>query len=571
MSPCSARVRRSRGAARRSTRVAATASPWPRRARSPGRRRSGAHGRPTVAELAVSELGKAIAAAALASGKPVLDAGRGQPNWLSTAPRAAAHLLGLVAAEEAEAASDDPMWGRAPRRDGIAGRVRNRLAATAGLLGPGGTARRGADFLEDALRYGVEELGFEPDAWAHELVVGALGSSYPSPTRSLTHVEAVLGRYLAEVTSAGRPPPGRFHIFGTEGGAAAMAYVFRALRENELLGGGAKIALATPIFTPYLHIPILEDFGFEVVELPAGHLTPDRFGDELIDRLAAPDIKAFFLINPGNPDSRALPDEWLAHLRDLVERRRPDLIVVTDTVYATFVDGFRSLAAEIPRNVICLHSFSKHFGATGARLGFVAVHEDSVLDELLAAQGPAARRAQQQRYRSVTGDVSSLSFVDRMVADSREVALHNIAGLATPDQVQMAMFALALVMPSGREYFERTRAQLRHRLDALFGPLGLHEPGGRDSFYYALVDLLAVAANRRGAGFATWLAEHVDPASIVLRLAAEHGVVVLPGQVFGAPQWDVRLSLASLDAGQLGAVAAALLAVIDTVPDGPSG
>jgi aspartate 4-decarboxylase len=31
----------------------------------------------------------------------------------------------------------------------------------------------------------------------------------------------------------------------------------------------------------------------------------------------------------------------------------------------------------------------------------------------------------------------------RMVADSREVALHNISGLATPDQVQMSLFALA--------------------------------------------------------------------------------------------------------------------------------
>lgn len=505
----------------------------------------------------LSELPRAIAAAAAASGRTLLDAGRGQPNWLATTPRAAAHLLGSIAVDEAEAAASGRRWGQAPVRGGIAARVQARLAAE---------SSSGSGYLAEVLRYGTDELGFDPDAWVHELVIGSLGSSYPAPTRSLVHVEAVLNRYLTTVTCAGRPPAGRFQIFGTEGGAAAMAYVFRTLRENHLLAAGDKIALATPIFTPYLHIPVLEDFGLRVVELPAGHLTPERFSDEMIGRLADPEIKAFFLINPGNPDSRAVPDEWLARLRELVTTTRPDLIVVSDTVYATFVEGFHSLLAEIPRNVICLHSFSKHFGATGARLGFVAVHEDTVLDELLADQPPALRARQQQRYESVTAEVASMTFMDRLVADSREVALHNIAGLATPDQVQMALFALDLLVPSGRAYLEDTRAELRRRLDALLGPLGLVELGGRDSFYYAMVDILAVAAMRRGPAFARWLEGHVDPAAVVLRLAAEHGVVLLPGRVFGAPQWDVRLSLASLDAGQLEAVAAAILAVIDSVP-----
>ena len=35
-----------------------------------------------------------------------------------------------------------------------------------------------------------------------------------------------------------------------------------------------------------------------------------------------------------------------------------------------------------------------------------------------------------------------MKFVDRMVADSRRVALNHTAGLSLPQQVQMALFAL---------------------------------------------------------------------------------------------------------------------------------
>ena len=78
------------------------------------------------------------------------------------------------------------------------------------------------------------------------------------------------------------------------------------------------------------------------------------------------------------------------------------------------------------------------------------------------------------------------------------MALHNIAGLGTPDQVQMAMFALAYLMPSGSGYIQGTRAELATRLDALMAPLGIAAPGGQDSLYYALIDLLAVAQARAG-------------------------------------------------------------------------
>ena len=64
----------------------------------------------------------AVGAVARASGHPVLDAGRGQPNWAVTAPRAGFFRLGAFAVDATAASSAldtaDPYWGTAPSAEG---------------------------------------------------------------------------------------------------------------------------------------------------------------------------------------------------------------------------------------------------------------------------------------------------------------------------------------------------------------------------------------------------------------------------------------------------------------------
>ncbi|MEU7816958.1 bifunctional aspartate transaminase/aspartate 4-decarboxylase [Pseudonocardia sp. NPDC049154] len=491
------------------------------------------------------------------SGRPVLDAGRGQPNWIATTPRAAFFRLGSFAVEEAgaagSAAAGDPFWGRTPASAGIA----DRLAAALTL-----DPSEGARFLSAAVDWVVQELQADPDALVTELVRAVLGDGYPSPTRMLRHCEQVLERYLVEVTGVEPGPSGRFHVFGTEGGAAAMAYTFRSLKENGLVSPGDKIAIAAPVFTPYLQIPALADFGFEIVEIRAAANKPYRFDAGVLQTLRDPAIKAFVVINPGNPDTRAIRPERLREVRDLVHHHRPDLVIVADTVYATFVEGFRGMLSEVPRNVICLHSFSKNFGATGNRLGFAAVAADTVLDDILAGRTGPARAAADRRYSSLAPDSGSLPFLARMVADSREVALHNIAGLATPDQVQMVLFALAHVMPEGAAHAASLRAELHERLAALLGPLRVEAPGGQDTLYYALIDLMAVARVRHGEAGVQRL-RTADHGRVPEMLAHDHGVVVLPGGGYGAPTWDVRVCLAALPTEELARVGEAITLVVD--------
>ena len=98
-----------------------------------------------------------------------------------------------------------------------------------------------------------------------------------------------------------------------------------------------------------------------------------------IDKLLDPAVKIFCLVNPSNPPSSKLSDAVLHQLAALVENR-PDLFIVTDDAYGTFADDFVSLFAKCPHNTLCVYSFSKFFGATGWRLGAMALHDDNVFD-----------------------------------------------------------------------------------------------------------------------------------------------------------------------------------------------
>ncbi len=84
-------------------------------------------------------------------------------------------------------------------------------------------------------------------------------------------------------------------------------------------------------------------------------------------KLEDPKIKAFFVVNPGNPTSMAIDAPTLKKIVDLVKKKRPDLLLLTDDVYGTFVPGFRSLMAELPENTIGVYSFFRN--TSGARAG----------------------------------------------------------------------------------------------------------------------------------------------------------------------------------------------------------
>lgn len=479
-----------------------------------------------------------IRAAASDSHRLLLNAGRGNPNFLATLPRKAFLRIGEFALEESERSYSylDSGFGGQPSLDGIV----NRFESFAGRF----TDDPGVGFLRAALAYADDQLGIDEDAFLSELVQASLGSNYPTPPRMLEHAEQIVSRYLQQEMD---DPTGTFSLFATEGGTAAMTYLFQSLFANGLLHSGDKIAIGTPIFSPYLEIPVLPGYDLEVVDVRLSQDADWQYPDEELEKLADPAVKVFCLVNPSNPPSTRLTDERLHAIAELIRTRRPDLIVITDDVYGTFADDFTSLFAVAPANTILVYSFSKFFGATGWRLGVIGVHEDNVVDRALAALPDATTSRLQERYSSLTEDASGLRFIDRLVADSRAVALNHTAGLSLPQQLQMTLFAIHGLIDRRGDYKDSAKSLIRQRQRTLYENAGVeYRFAPEDVDYYTLIDLQRLAEEVYGKEFAQWFAEGGHGRDYLFRLARETGVVLLPGHGFEVVDASARVSLANL-------------------------
>ena len=470
-----------------------------------------------------------------------LNAGRGNPNWIATTPREGYFLLGQFAITESKRVMEhDAGIGGMPQLAGIADRLKAWLAKHAEMPG--------ASFLKDMVAFAVKKFGFEPDAFVHELVDSIIGDNYPVPDRMLIHNERIAHEYLMWAMCGDPRPAGKFDLYAVEGGTAAMCYIFKSLKANRLLRPGDTIALGTPIFTPYIEMTHLEDYDLNVVNIQAPQENRFQFTEAELKKLEDPKVKAFFVVNPGNPTGVALSKETIGKLANLVRSKRPDLMVLTDDVYGTFVPEFRSLLGELPQNTIGVYSYSKYFGATGWRLGVIAVHEDNIFDRRIAKLPDAELKAPDKRYGPLTLEPRKIKFIDRIVADSRDVALNHTAGLSLPQQVMMSLFSLAEMMDEAKLYQKACMEIVHRRAKATIEGLGIEvAPNPHYDAYYGLIDFEFFARKNIGEAAVEYLKKNVHPLDLAFRLAEDHGIVLLNGGGFEAPEWSLRVSLANLN------------------------
>ncbi|ASQ14824.1 bifunctional aspartate transaminase/aspartate 4-decarboxylase [Sinorhizobium meliloti] len=488
----------------------------------------------------------------------MLNAGRGNPNFLATLPRRAFFQLGLFATAESELSFSylQKGIGGLPNIEGIEARF-ERFASENHHM-------EGVAFLARALSYVRDQLGLSASEFLHETVEGIIGCNYPVPPRMLRISEEIAKHYIVKEMVGGFLPPNSIDLFAVEGGTAAMTYIFNTLKQNHLVKKGDRVAIGMPVFTPYIEIPELDEYALEEVALNADPANGWQYSDEELDKLKDPAIKVFFCINPSNPPSVKLDDRSLKRIAGIVANDRPDLIILTDDVYGTFADDFRSLFATCPQNTILVYSYSKYFGATGWRLGVVATHRQNVLDQRLADLPEEAKEALDRRYGSLLPDVRSLKFIDRLVADSRTVALNHTAGLSTPQQVQLVLFSLFALMDEADSYKTSLKNIIRKREAALYRELGLSleaDPNAVD--YYTLLDLEDLARKLYGKEFAKWVTKKFNGRELLFRIADETGIVLLPGTGFGTQKPAGRASLANLNEYEYAAIGQALKRMAD--------
>ncbi len=449
-----------------------------------------------------------------------LNAGRGNPNWIATTPREGFFLLGQFAVTESKRVMEHAAGiGGMPQASGIAGRFEAWLDKHSDMPG--------ASFLSAMTAFAVKKFGFEGDAFVHELVDSIIGDNYPVPDRMLVHNERIVQEYLMWAMCGQPRPSGKFDLYAVEGGTAAMCYIFKSLKANRLTH--------------------LEDYDLKVVHVKAPQENRFQYTDEEIKKLEDPKIKAFFIVNPGNPTGMAMSKETIGKITKLVKTKRPDLMLLTDDVYGTFVDDFRSLLGELPQHTIGVYSYSKYFGCTGWRLGVIAVHEDNIFDKMIANLPADDVKALDKRYGALTLEPRKIKFIDRIVADSRDVALNHTAGLSLPQQVMMSLFSLSEMMDTEKHYQAACKEIVNRRIWTLIDSIGLQLTANPNyDAYYGLIDFEFWARKNIGDEAVEYLKKHIHPLDLAFRLAEAYGIVLLNGGGFEAPNWSLRVSLANL-------------------------
>src|SRR6185369_11150795 len=125
----------------------------------------------------------------------------------------------------------------------------------------------------------------------------------------------------------------------------------------------------------------------------------------------------------------------------------------------------------------------------GWRLGVIAVHEDNIFDKKLAALPEVKLRDLDKRYGALTLEPRKIKFIDRIVADSRDVALNHTAGLSLPQQVMMSLFSLSEMMDADKRYQAACKEIVNRRAWAMIESMGLQiSPNPNYDAYYGLID-----------------------------------------------------------------------------------
>lgn len=491
------------------------------------------------------------------AGYDVLDAGRGNPNWINTQARYAFTRFMDFAIGECELTMHEGSMAGQAREEGIS----DRFDAAMNPEDPIDA------FLIASVDYCVNALALDKDALLKELVDAIIGDYYPSPARCLTHTEAILNAFLQTTLYNGVELSDQTGVFPTEGGSAAMVYIFETLSHNRLLKPGDTIAIATPIFTPYMEIPSVKDYGLVSVDVSSTAEDNWDIAEDELAKLEEASVKAFFLVNPSNPASHALSENTLARLKQVVEKN-PDLIILTDDVYGTFAEDFQTVYAVLPYNTILVYSFSKLYGVTGWRVGLIAMNENNVCDRLLGELPEEDKAYLRDEYSIVTIDPDSMPFLDRVVADSRSIGLYHTSGLSTPSQVFMDLLALSHLVYATRgeedPYIRQANDTVHERYVALMNALGLTpDESASNAQYYTLIDVYDLVEREYGPEFLRWFKAEKTDVDFLDDLAGRKGVVLMYGPGFNAPEGSVRVSLANLNTEDYVEIARRLFELLD--------
>ncbi|MCE8013342.1 aminotransferase class I/II-fold pyridoxal phosphate-dependent enzyme [Billgrantia desiderata] len=329
------------------------------------------------------------------------------------------------------------------------------------------------------------EVG-EPDFATPEPVVAAgqaalaAGLTRYSPAAGLPALREAIAGHYGEHFGADVDPR---RVLVTPGASGALL-----LASQLLVGPGDRVLMADPNYPCNRHFMALA--GAEVDTVPIGPQSGWQLDANLAARHWQEATRLAMLATPSNPTGHMLDAAQLKAVADTVAARGGHLLV--DEIYQGLSYDIAPLSvASLTADAFVVNSFSKYFGMTGWRLGWLLVPQ--------AAVEPLTRLAQ------------------------------NVF-LAAPTPAQHA--ALAAFTPECRALLEARRSELGRRRDALLAGLarlGLAPSLPPQGAFYLWLDISRYSR---------------DSQAFCQRLLEEENVAITPGIDFAVTGGEYHVRIA---------------------------
>lgn len=269
-----------------------------------------------------------------------------------------------------------------------------------------------------------------------------------------------------------------------------------------LLDPGDKGVVIAPYWLSYADMIRVAGGEVEIVQT-----------DEGSDFLAAPDrldaalagARVLILNSPSNPSGAVYSAERMNAIASVL-RKHPDVVIIADEIYDRFVYGDASytsildVAPDLAERILLINGCSKTYAMTGLRIGW-AVGPKLLIGAMSRLQGQSTSNAS---------------------APMQAGALAAITGDQTPVEEMVRAFDVRRRFVVGR-------------LQAIPG-VTCFEPAGA---FYVLPSLASYVGRTLPDG-----SPIDDTFPITAHLLHDHGLVVVPGGPFGAPN-HIRLSFAA--------------------------
>jgi len=329
------------------------------------------------------------------------------------------------------------------------------------------------------------EIG-EPDFPTPAPVIAAgiaalnAGHTHYTPALGLPALRDAIAASYAERLDASR-------VVITPGSSGALTLAFGAL-----INPGDEVLMADPGYPCNRHFVRLYEGHPRLISVDAS--TRYQLSAELIDRNWTPATRAVLLSSPSNPTGMLVPDDELKKIIDVV-RTHGGTLIVDEIYHGLTYDGVQGRSALVQGpDIFVVNSFSKYYGMTGWRLGWLVVP-------------------------------------DAYVEAVSRLAQNIFLAASTPAQ-HAALAAFSAVV---REELEHRRAEFEARRNYLLPALralGFKIPLTPEGAFYLYADCSA---------FTT------DSETFAHALLEQAGVAITPGRDFGmaAPARHVRFSYAN--------------------------